>query len=483
MSIDMVQIARRVLEEAGFEPDGPHEIMPLGNRDPGAGALDLRELPWSSIDNARVDGPRSDRVSPSSSPTATIRVLLGIADVDALVPKGSPIDAHAGDEHDVALHRRRTRSRCCPRRCRRERTSLLEGGERLAMVTEMHRRARRHGRRRARRDLPRAREEPREARLRGRRRVARGRRSPQAPHGPGARRAAPAAGRGGAAAAQAAASSTARSSSRRSRRAPSRRTARSSTSSCTHKNRARELIEDLMIAANGATARFLEQRGCSSIRRVVRAPKRWDRIVELARDARRRAARRARRARARATSSRAQRRTRPDAVRRSLAVDREAARPGRVRAAARRPIPISGHFGLAVDDYAHSTAPNRRYRRPRHAAPAQGAPRAGSRAPYTDDELRAIAAHCTERENAARKVERTMRKVAAAALLCAADRRDVRRDRHRRDAARARSCGCSARRPRAASSRASRASTSATRSASSSSRPSRQGFIDFAALP
>src|SRR6185295_2045968 len=51
-----------------------------------------------------------------------------------------------------------------------------------------------------------------------------------------------------------------------------------------HKNRARELVEDLMIAANGATARFLETRGFSSIRRIVRKPKRWERIVDLARE-------------------------------------------------------------------------------------------------------------------------------------------------------------------------------------------------------
>ena len=78
--------------------------------------------------------------------------------------------------------------------------------------------------------------------------------------------------------------------------------------------------------------------------------------------------------------------------------------------------PDIGHFGLAVDDYAHSTAPNRRYpdlitqRLIKAAALEQ-------KAPYSDDELLALAAHCTERENAARKVERTMRKVAAAVLL------------------------------------------------------------------
>ena len=80
--------------------------------------------------------------------------------------------------------------------------------------------------------------------------------------------------------------------------------------------------------------------------------------------------------------------------------------------------PDYGHFGLAVDDYAHSTAPNRRYtdlvtQRLLKACAAD------AEAPYRDDELTEIADHCTDRENGARKVERTMRKVAAAALLSA----------------------------------------------------------------
>jgi exoribonuclease-2 len=78
--------------------------------------------------------------------------------------------------------------------------------------------------------------------------------------------------------------------------------------------------------------------------------------------------------------------------------------------------PDIGHFGLAVDDYAHSTAPNRRYpdlitQRLIKAAIQQQKPA------YSDDELLSLATHCTERENEVRKVERTMRKVAAAVLL------------------------------------------------------------------
>ena len=181
-----------------------------------------------------------------------------------------------------------------------------------------------------------------------------------------------------------------------------------------HKNRARQLIEDLMIAANGATARYLEQHGLSSIRRVVARPKRWDRIALLAK------------------TFDVTLPAEPDA--KALAdflAARHTADPTRFADVSlsivkllgpgeyvlqRATDPDRGHFGLAVQDYAHSTAPNRRYpdlvtqRLLKSAA-------AGTSPPYTDDELVTIAAHCTERENAIRKVERTMRKVAAADLL------------------------------------------------------------------
>ena len=75
-----------------------------------------------------------------------------------------------------------------------------------------------------------------------------------------------------------------------------------------------------------------------------------------------------------------------------------------------------GHFGLAVDDYSHTTAPNRRYADLVMQRLVK-ATLAGTPAPYTAEELDAIAAHCTEMENAARKVERSMRKVVAATLL------------------------------------------------------------------
>jgi exoribonuclease R len=180
------------------------------------------------------------------------------------------------------------------------------------------------------------------------------------------------------------------------------------------KNRARQLVEDLMIAANGATARFLERAGFSSIRRVVRAPKRWDRIIELAASFQFTLPVEPN---AKTLADFLAARRKADPMRfadLSLSVVKLLG-PGNYELQ-RATDPDTGHFGLAVDDYTHSTAPNRRYpdlitQRLLKSCAAKG------KQPYSDDELIANAAHCTDRENAARKVERTMRKVAAAALL------------------------------------------------------------------
>ena len=179
-------------------------------------------------------------------------------------------------------------------------------------------------------------------------------------------------------------------------------------------NRARELIEYFMIAANGVVAQYLERRGSSSLRRVLRAPQRWGRIVELARglgerlpaapDARALSAFLVRRRQAAPAQF-------PDLslsiVKLLGAGEYVLKRPGQ---------PAEGHFGLAVDDYTHATAPNRRFpdvitQRLLKAALA------GRSAPYSDEELRSLAAHCTEQEGNAAKVERQVRRSAAAMLL------------------------------------------------------------------
>jgi len=180
------------------------------------------------------------------------------------------------------------------------------------------------------------------------------------------------------------------------------------------KNRAKEIIEDFMIAANGVTARFLSSKNFPSIRRVVRTPKRWERIVEIAGEHGFKLP------------------VEPDSkALEEFLVKQKAADPlrfpdlslavikllGAGEYVAEQPGETApGHFGLAVKDYTHSTAPNRRYtdlitQRLLKAA-LQDQP-----LPYSGDELDILAKHCTLEEDVANKVERQVEKSAAALLL------------------------------------------------------------------
>jgi VacB/RNase II family 3'-5' exoribonuclease len=180
------------------------------------------------------------------------------------------------------------------------------------------------------------------------------------------------------------------------------------------KNRAKTIIEDFMIAANSATVLFLSSKNFPSIRRVVRVPKRWDRIVEVARE--------------NGTSL-------PDApdsqALEAFLTKQQAADPlrfpdlsltiikllGAGEYVAELPASTpTGHFGLAVRDYTHSTAPNRRYPDLVTQRLLKSA-LAGSQSPYTIDELQALATHFTQKEDDANKVERQVGKSAAALLL------------------------------------------------------------------
>ena len=181
-----------------------------------------------------------------------------------------------------------------------------------------------------------------------------------------------------------------------------------------HRNRATELIEDFMIAANEVVARVLEDQKVSSIRRVVKAPERWGRIVELA------------------AKQGEQLPAEPDSKElNNFLIKRKAADPdhfadlslaviklmGPGEYVLERPgDPEQGHFGLAVQDYTHSTAPNRRFadlvtQRLVKAVLAK------QPAPYSDDELASIALNCTLKEDRARKVERQMSKRIAAVAM------------------------------------------------------------------
>ena len=179
-------------------------------------------------------------------------------------------------------------------------------------------------------------------------------------------------------------------------------------------NRARQLIEELMIATNGCTARFLAARGVASLRRVVRSPDRWLRIVGVAAEL---GEALPPEPDSRALEDFLAKRRRLDPLRfpdLSLVIVKLMGR-GEYVVESPGGLPI-GHFGLAVRDYTHSTAPNRRFpdlitSRLLKAALAGAAP------PYSDAELAALATHCTRQEDAAQKVERQMRKSEAALLL------------------------------------------------------------------
>ena len=180
------------------------------------------------------------------------------------------------------------------------------------------------------------------------------------------------------------------------------------------KNRAKQIIEDFMISANGVVARFLVEHNFPSIRRVVRSPKRWERIIELA------------------AEYDAKLPAEPDSIALEKFLNQQkAADPRRFPDLSLAVIKLlgageytadlpgdnpPGHFGLAVKDYTHSTAPNRRYtdlithRLVKAALENQPIP-------YTLDELNTLAKRCTTVENAVNKVERQVTKSAAALLL------------------------------------------------------------------
>ena len=179
-------------------------------------------------------------------------------------------------------------------------------------------------------------------------------------------------------------------------------------------NRAKQLIEDFMVTANGVVARFLDAGGFPSLRRVVKSPERWERIRTLA-----------------AGVGDALPPAADAAALNAFLARRKAAAPDTFADLSLSVIKLlgsgeyvvdppgaepPGHFGLAVRDYTHSTAPNRRYpdlitQRLVKAALAKHP------CPYSIGELERLAEHCTRQEDAANKVERQVRKSAAAMLV------------------------------------------------------------------
>ena len=415
--LDLQAIAKRIMEQRGFEPDFPaavsDQLATLRQSPPripaGGDIRDLRSLLWSSIDN---DTSRDlDQIEVAErAPNGDVKVMIGIADVDAFVPSQTPIDQHAATETTTVYTGVRNFP-MLPEELSTGITSLLEEQDRLAIIiefvigssgavtaSELYRALVRN---RAQLQynsvgawLEGAEEAPAkihnsndlQEQLKLQDEVAQRLKGQRQQQG-----------------------------------------ALNLQTDEVHplvlnnqvveivkqqKNRATELIEDFMVAANGVVARKLEN--VSSLRRIVRTPERWDRIVQLA------------------TGKGDRLPAEPDSkALNDFLIRQKAADPDHFADLSLAVIKLigpgeyvlekageiaPGHFGLAVQDYTHATAPNRRFADVVTQRLIK-ATIAGQKNPYSDEELTAIAANCTQKEDAARKVEREMSKRLAAVAM------------------------------------------------------------------
>jgi VacB/RNase II family 3'-5' exoribonuclease len=415
--LDLQATAKQIMLAHGFEPDFPpqvpQQLAELKTHPPqvapSGDIRDLRSLLWSSIDN---DTSRDlDQIEVAERlPNGDIKVLVGIADVDAFVPKHSPIDDHAAKETTTVYAGIRIFP-MLPEELSTGATSLLENADKLSIVVEYTV-------------------------------DAAGSVSSSNVYRAIVRNKAQLAynsvggwleGTGPAPAKLAASTELQAQLELQNEAAQALKNQRFQQGALNietievrpvvldqqvvdvvkqEKNPATELIEDFMIAANGVVARMLEK--VSSLRRIVKTPERWDRIVQLA------------------AAHGGKLPPNPDSkALNDFLLKRKAADPdhfadvslavikliGPGEYVLERPgDPVQGHFGLAVQDYTHSTAPNRRFadivtQRLIKAVLARQS------APYSDDELAAIANNCTVKEDAARKVEREMSKRLAAVAM------------------------------------------------------------------
>ena len=415
--IDLQAIAKELVQQRGFDPDFPpavqQQLASLRANPPQVAATkdirDLRNLLWSSIDN---DTSRDlDQIEIAEQlPNGNVKVSVGVADVDAYVAKLSAIDQHAARETTTVYTGIRNFS-MLPEELSTGKTSLLENQDRLAVVVEFT------------------------VDADGRVIASNVYRALVRNHAQLQYNSLGAWLEGTAAAPPKVAASTDLQAqlhlqNETAQKLKERRFENGALSLQTNelqplilddqvvdvqkqqKNDATELIEDFMIAANGVVARMLEK--VSSLRRIVRKPERWDRIVQLAAEHGEKLP--------------------PDPDSKALndfLLKRKAADPNQFADLSLAVVKLigpgeyvlerpgdtaPGHFGLAVQDYTHSTAPNRRF-------PDMVTQRlikamiAGQPNPYSDAELTAIAANCTTKENAARKVEREMAKRLAAVAM------------------------------------------------------------------
>jgi exoribonuclease-2 len=412
-------IARRVMVERGLEPDFPPAALaelsaikgPEAN--PGAPFRDMRKLLWCSIDND--DSRDLDQLTVAEGlGDGSARVLVAIADVDGLVGKGMALDGHAR-KNTTSVYTAGGIFPMLPEKLSTDLTSLAFGTDRVACVIEMT--------------------FDKTGALKG-----------SGIYGAVVRNQAKLAYNSVAAwldgkgpmpspiGAVAGLAENIRLQHNVAEQLRSLRHMRGALSLQTvqprpvfdgdvlrdllpdQSNVAKSLIEELMVAANGVTARYLSAKGFPSIRRVVRTPSKWGRIVELAAE---RGSALPDRPDGKALEAflvaamKADAASFPDL---SLCVIKLLGRgeyvvefPGGT---------VAGHFGLAVADYAHSTAPNRRYPDLLIQRLLKSA-LAGSRPPYGNDDLTSLAQHCTDQEDAAKKVERQVVKSAGAMVLSA----------------------------------------------------------------
>lgn len=414
---DLVRIATETMTERGLEPEfGADVVRQLASIDgPGRDAdpriAELSAMLWCSIDN---DDSRDLDQLTACEPLAdgAIKVFVAVADVDAVVLKGSAIDGHAR-LNTTSVYTAARIFPMLPECLSTDLTSLNPGQERLAVVTEMVITA----------DATLARSRVRRAIVRNRAQLAYDALSTWI-EGEGALPEAAAAVPG--------LEQQLRLQDEVAQRLRARRHAEGALEFETLQpravyegervveirqqvqNRARQLIEELMIATNRATAQFLAEHGGASLRRVVRSPERWQRIVA---EARKYGEALPEEPDSRALEIFLAKRRKADPLRfpdLSLVIVKLM---GSGEYVVEQPggAPI-GHFGLAVRDYTHSTAPNRRF--PDLVTSRMlKAVLAGGPAPYSAAELSELAAHCTQQEDAAQKVERKLRKCEAALLL------------------------------------------------------------------
>ena len=411
-SFDIHAAARRAMITNGFQPDVPPEVLaevskaadpstlPLGN------VRDLRALPWSSIDNdSSMD---LDQLEVAVRlPNGDVRVSVAIADVDATVSMGSATDRFAA-ANSCSVYTGIVTYPMLPDRLSTQLTSLNQDVDRPSIIIEFvvatdgmmrshdvylsrveNKAKLAYGSVGAwldgRGQLPAAATSTVQEQLRLQDAAAQSLRANR--------------GRRGALSLETIEAQTVL------------RADKTVSVELVEKTRASHLIEDFMIAANVAMAEFLDEHSSPTIRRVVRTPERWDRIVALA-----------------AALGEKLPAIPDSAALEAFLTKRQSADPDRYPDLSLAVVkligpgvyelhepgtPDTGHFGLATHDYTHATAPNRRFA-DLVTQRLLKAVLAGKACPYSTDDLTKIAAHCTEREDAARKVERQVRKEAAA---------------------------------------------------------------------